>query len=305
MERDIEDYLAWLRDKRGKAAQTLSTYRRMLRRFATAHSGRDLRLLDDEALQHYLSNHLGSGNRSPATLSQHRTVLRGFYEWLYRQRILSANPALDLELPCQPRPTAPRALTPEQIPTLLEPPETDDPWLIRDHAILELFYSTGMCLAELAAINHCDLDADSDRYFIRRKDGTGRPVFIGSKARAALARWRSVRGHLPGNANEAALFLNEKGGRLSDRSIAKYVKAYAATRLPGINVHPHLLRHTFAIHLLQATGDLRALQALLGHKKIAATQKMYASFDFPLLVREYERKHPRMKTGGRRRKEQG
>ena len=70
-------------------------------------------------------------------------------------------------------------------------------------------------------------------------------------------------------------------------------------------MHPHLLRHTFAIHLLQATGDLRALQALLGHKKIAATQKMYASFDFPLLVREYERKHPRMKTGGRRRKEQG
>ena len=88
MERDIEDYLGWLRDKRGKAAQTLSTYRRMLRRFAAAHSGRDLRLLDDEALQHYLSNHLGSGNRSPATLSQHRTVLRGFYEWLYRQRIL-------------------------------------------------------------------------------------------------------------------------------------------------------------------------------------------------------------------------
>ena len=106
MERDIEDYLGWLRDKRGKAAQTLSTYRRMLRRFAAAHSGRDLRLLDDEALQHYLSNRLGSGNRSPATLSQHRTVLRGFYEWLYRQRILSANPALDLELPCQPRPTA-------------------------------------------------------------------------------------------------------------------------------------------------------------------------------------------------------
>ena len=221
-----------------------------------------------------------------------------------RQRILSANPALDLELPCQPQPTAPRTLTPEQITTLLEPPETDDPWLIRDHAILELFYSTGMCLAELAAIKHCDLDADSDRYFIRRKDGTGRPVFIGSKARAALARWRSVRGNLPGSANEAALFLNEKGGRLSDRSIAKYVKAYAATRLPGINVHPHLLRHTFAIHLLQATGDLRALQALLGHKKIAATQ-MYASFDFPFLVREYERKHPRMKMGGRRKKEQG
>ena len=94
MERDIEDYLGWLRDKRGKAAQTLSTYRRMLRRFAAAHSGRDLRLLDDEALQYYLSNHLGSSNRSPATLSQHRTVLRGFYEWLYRQRILSANPAL-------------------------------------------------------------------------------------------------------------------------------------------------------------------------------------------------------------------
>ena len=303
---NIEDYLAWLRDKRGKAAQTLSTYRRLLRRFEEAHSGRDLRLLDDEALQHYLVNHLGSGNRSPATLSRHRSVLRGFYEWLYRQRILSANPALELELPCQPQPAAPRTLTLAQITTLLEPPETDDPWLIRDHAILELFYSTGMRLTELAAINHCDLGADSDRYPIRRKGGgTGRPVFIGSKARAALARWQSVRGNLPGSANEAALFLNEKGGRLSDRSIAKHVKDYAATRLPGINVHPQLLRHTFAIHLLQATGDLRALQALLGHKKLVTTQMLYASFDFPFLAREYERKHPRMKTGGRRRKEQG
>ena len=164
MASDIEDYLAWLRDKRGKAAQTLSTYRRLLRRFEAAHSGRDLRLLDDETLQHYLVNHLGSGNRSPATLSRHRSVLRGFYEWLYRQRILSANPALELELPCQPQPAAPRTLTLAQITTLLEPPETDDPWLIRDHAILELFYSTGMRLTELAAINHCELGADSDRY---------------------------------------------------------------------------------------------------------------------------------------------
>ena len=302
---DIEDYLAWLRDKRGKAVQTLTTYRRLLRQFAAAHSGRDLRLLDDEALQHYLVNHLGSGNRSPATLSKHRSVLRGFYEWLYRQCILSANPTLELELPCQPQPAAPRTLTLAQISTLLEAPETDDPWLIRDHAILELFYSTGMRLAELAAINYCDLDANSDHYLIRGRGDVTRPVFIGSKARTALARWRSVRDNLPGSTNEAALFLNEKGGRLSDRSIAKHVKDYAATRLPGINVHPQLLRHTFAIHLLQATGDLRAVQALLGHKKLVTTQMMYASFDFPFLVREYERKHPRMKADGRQRKEQG
>jgi len=139
---DIEDYLAWLRDKRGKAAQTLSTYRRLLRRFEAAHSGRDLRLLDDETLQHYLVNHLGSGNRSPATLRMHRSVLRGFYEWLYRQRILSANPALELELPCQPQPAAPRTLTLAQITTLLEPPETD-PELGPLDAPVEVLFNVG------------------------------------------------------------------------------------------------------------------------------------------------------------------
>ena len=302
---DIEDYLVWLRDKRGKAKRTLISYRRMLYRFVEAYPGRDLRLLDTDDLQHYLGNVLGRCNYSPATLGTHRSVLRGFYGWLYHLRILSTNPVLDLELPCQPQPAAPRTLTLAQISTLLEPPEADDPWLIRDHAILELFYSTGMHLAELAAINACDLNADSDRYFIQGRSSASRPVFIGSKARAALARWQSVRDHLPGSANEAALFLNEKGGRLSDRSIAKHVKDYAATRLPRINVHPQLLRHTFAIHLLQATGDLRAVQALLGHKKLVTTQMMYASFDFPFLLREYERKHPRMKAKGRRRKEQG
>ena len=140
MERDIEDYLGWLRYKRGKAAQTLSTYRRMLRRFAAAHSGRDLRLLDDEALQHYLSNRLGSGNRSPATLSQHRTVLRGFYEWLYRPRILCASrdllprarALLSKSLPCWNlrKPTIPGSSATMPYSNCFTPPECASPsWL--------------------------------------------------------------------------------------------------------------------------------------------------------------------------------
>ena len=291
---DIDDYLAWLRYESGKSAQTLATYRRLLRQFADAHAGRDLSALDSQTLQDYLRKTLGGGKYSPATLNQHRAALRGYYGWLHRLRGLPTDPAATLKLPRKPRQPLPGVLTPEQITTLLEAPATDNPNLIRDHAILELFYSAGLRLAELATLNARDLSGDSTHHIIRGKGGVERLIFIGSKAREALARWQAVRGQLLKKADETALFLNKNGGRLTERGIALRLKAYAAERLPGVNVHPHMLRHSFATHLLQSSGDLRSVQELLGHKNLATTQ-IYTHLDYQHLAREYDAKHPRAK----------
>ena len=291
---DIDDHLAWLRYERGKAAQTLSTYRRLLYQFAEAHRERDLHSLEQHDLQHYLLKTLGGGKYSPATLNQHRAALRSYYGWLHRLHGLPTNPAAALKLPRKPRQPLPKDLSPEQITTLLEAPTTDNPNRIRDHTILELFYSAGLRLAELASLNQRDLGPDSEHHIIRGKGGVERLIFIGSKAREALARWQTVRGQLLKKADEPALFLNKNGGRLTERGIALRLKAYAAERLPGVNVHPHMLRHTFASHILQSSGDLRSVQELLGHKNLATTQ-IYTHLDYQHLARTYDEKHPRAK----------
>ena len=290
---DIDDYLAYLRYERGKAAQTLATYRRLLYQFAEAHHDRDLHALEPRDLQNYLTKTLGGGKYSPATLNQHRAALRSYYRWLHRLRGLPTDPAAALKLPRKPRQPLPKDLSPEQITTLLEAPATDNPNLIRDHTILELFYSAGLRLAELAALN-ADLPEANGHTIVRGKGGVERLVFIGSKAREALARWRAVRGSLQKKPQETALFLNKNGTRISERGIALRLKAYAAERLPGVNVHPHMLRHTFASHILQSSGDLRSVQELLGHKNLATTQ-IYTHLDYQHLARTYDEKHPRAK----------
>ena len=290
---DIEDYLAHLRYERGKAATTLSTYRRLLQHCAAAHPDSPLRELGSRQLQTYLNKQAAAGY-SAASLNQHRAALRSYYNWQQRLRGLENNPAAALKLPRKASQPLPKALTPEQITTLLTPPEDDNPNLLRDHAILELFYSAGLRLAELAALNNHDLNARSTHHIIRGKGGVERLIFIGSKAREALARWQNVRGKLQKKAGESALFLNKNGGRISERGIAMRLKAYAAEKLPGINVHPHMLRHSFASHILESSGDIRSVQELLGHKNLATTQ-IYTHLDYQHLARTYDQKHPRAK----------
>ena len=291
---DLDDYLAYLRYERAAAAQTIATYRRLLLQFAAAFPEENLRALDAQTLKDYLLRLTKEHKYSAATLNQHRAALHGYYGWLHRQRGLADDPSTHLKLPRKSKRPLPEVLTPEQITTLLEAPATDNPNLIRDHAILELFYSAGLRLAELAALNARDLSGDSTHHIIRGKGGVERLIFIGSKAREALARWQAVRGQLLKKAGETALFLNKNGGRLTERGIALRLKAYAAERLPGVNVHPHMLRHSFATHLLQSSGDLRSVQELLGHKNLATTQ-IYTHLDYQHLAREYDAKHPRAK----------
>ena len=289
---DLDDYLAYLRYERGAAAQTIATYRRLLYQFAEAHRDRDLHALEPRDLQNYLTKTLGGGKYSPATLNQHRAALRGYYGWLHRQRGLADDPSVHLKLPRKSKRPLPEVLTPEQITALLTPPEDSDPLNLRDHAILELFYSAGLRLAELAALN-ADLPEANGHTIVRGKGGVERLVFIGSKAREALARWRAVRGSLQKKPEETALFLNKNGTRISERGIALRLKAYAYDKI-HINIHPHTLRHTFATHILQSSGDIRAVQEMLGHKNLATTQ-IYTHLNTQTLIKTYDAHHPRAK----------
>ena len=289
---DLDDYLAYLRYERAAAAQTITTYRRLLLQFAAAFPEENLRALDAQTLKDYLLRLTKEHKYSAATLNQHRAALRGYYGWLHRQRGLADDPSTHLKLPRKSKRPLPEVLTPEQITALLTPPEDSDPLKLRDHAILELFYSAGLRLAELAALN-ADLPEANGHTIVRGKGGVERLVFIGSKAREALARWRAVRGSLQKKSQETALFLNKNGTRISERGIALRLKAYAYDKI-HLNIHPHTLRHTFATHILQSSGDIRAVQEMLGHKNLATTQ-IYTHLNTQTLIKTYDAHHPRAK----------
>ena len=182
---DLDDYLAYLRYERAAAAQTIATYRRLLLQFAAAFPEENLRALDAQTLKDYLLRLTKEHKYSAATLNQHRAALRGYYGWLHRQRGLADDPSTHLKLPRKSKRPLPEVLTPEQITALLTPPEDSDPLKLRDHAILELFYSAGLRLAELAALN-ADLPEANGHTIVRGKGGVERLVFIGSNA-----RWRA------------------------------------------------------------------------------------------------------------------
>ena len=289
---DLDDYLAYLRYERAAAAQTIATYRRLLLQFAAAFPEENLRALDAQTLKDYLLRLTKEHKYSAATLNQHRAALRGYYGWLHRQRGLADDPSTHLKLPRKSKRPLPEVLTPEQITALLTPPEDSDPLKLRDHAILELFYSAGLRLAELAALN-ADLPEANGHTIVRGKGGVERLVFIGSKAREALARWRAVRGSLKKKPQETALFLNKNGTRISERGIALRLKAYAYDKI-HLNIHPHTLRHTFATHILQSSGDIRTVQEMLGHKNLATTQ-IYTHLNTQTLIKNYDAHHPRAK----------
>jgi tyrosine recombinase xerC len=289
---DLDDYLAYLRYERAAAAQTITTYRRLLLQFAAAFPEENLRALDAQTLKDYLLRLTKEHKYSAATLNQHRAALRGYYGWLHCQRGLADDPSTHLKLPRKSKRPLPEVLTPEQITTLLTPPEDSDPLKLRDHAILELFYSAGLRLAELAALN-ADLPEANGHTIVRGKGGVERLVFIGSKAREALARWRAVRSNLQKKPQETALFLNKNGTRISERGIALRLKAYAYDKI-HLNIHPHTLRHTFATHILQSSGDIRAVQEMLGHKNLATTQ-IYTHLNTQTLIKNYNAHHPRAK----------
>jgi integrase/recombinase XerC len=290
----IESFLGHLAHERRLSEQTLIAYRRDLERLSDWLSEAEslaIEKLDEQAVRQYLAwrhRHGASGK----TLQRELSSLRSLYRWLLREGLAGSNPAVGVRAPKSPR-RLPATLDADQLCSLLDHPVDDDLLTIRDQAMVELFYSSGLRLAELVSVNVGDIDMAEGELGVLGKGSKTRRVPVGLKAREAVQRWMQVRANLAG-AGEPALFVSSRGTRINPRTvevrIARWARLQGATR----DLHPHLLRHSFATHLLESSGDLRAVQELLGHADIGTTQ-IYTHLDFQHLAQVYDQAHPRAK----------
>lgn len=218
---------------------------------------------------------------------------RSFFNYLGKQAGFPRNPAASVQAPRKPR-KLPRTLDTDQVNHYLKF-EDDSPLIRRDRAMAELFYSSGLRLAELAAIDVSDLDAGSRLITVTGKGNKTRTVPVGGPALDAIASWLEVKPEVADNEDCAlAMFISRHGRRISVRSIQTRLKLQGRRAGMPQDVHPHMLRHSFASHMLESSGDLRAVQELLGHANIATTQ-IYTHLDFQHLAKVYDAAHPRAK----------
>ncbi|MBP5986115.1 MAG: tyrosine recombinase XerC [Azonexus sp.] len=288
-------WLAELADQRRLSPHTISNYRRDLGKLLAVAGEIQLAGLQVHHVRRFIAQLHGQG-LSGRSLARLLSAWRGFFGWLGERGLVKANPCDGIRPPKSPR-LLPKALSVDETARLLAPAEDDDlVQAARDLAMFELFYSSGLRLAELVALDCEALDSIAHEGEVRvlGKRNKLRVVPVGSKAREALAAWSAVRDELakPG---EKALFVGQRGSRISPRMVeARLARRAVLLGLPT-HVHPHMLRHSFASHVLQSSGDLRAVQEMLGHASIASTQ-VYTHLDFQHLAKVYDAAHPRAKA---------
>jgi integrase/recombinase XerC len=217
--------------------------------------------------------------------------VRGFFNFLLREGVVRSNPALDVRAPKAAK-RLPGTLDVDQISQLLDIPP-DDVLAVRDKAIMELFYSSGLRLDELVTLDLGQLDLPDRTVRVLGKGRKQRIVPVGRKAEEALRAWLKERAALA-TAGETAVFVGRNGSRLKHRAVQLRIRYWARRKGLPTQVHPHLFRHSFATHLLESSKDLRGVQELLGHADISTTQ-VYTHLDFAHLARTYDASHPRAK----------
>ena len=228
-------------------------------------------------------------NLAPKSIQRILSSWRSFFTYLLQQGLVKLNPVEGIRAPKSPR-KLPNSLDPDQISQVLNAPiASDDPMAMRDKAMLELTYSCGLRLAELASLNIFDIDLADSSLIVTGKGNKTRQLPIGRQAVVAIKSWLQQRTQLKCH-DANALFINHRGQRMGVRGIQMRMANMAAAH--GQHVHPHMLRHSFASHLLQSSGDLRAVQELLGHSNISTTQ-MYTHLDYQHLAKVYDKAHPR------------
>lgn len=230
-----------------------------------------------------------AGGLSPRSVQRRLSAVRTFLRFLQRERVITQNPAADVRAPKATR-RLPETLDVDQMSRLLDI-QGDDPLALRDRAIMELFYSSGLRLAELIALDLGAIDFADRTVRVTGKGNKSRILPVGRKAVDALQAWLKVRGAHAG-AGETALFTGRGGRRVGQRTIQARIARWARLQGLPVHVHPHLFRHSFASHLLESSQDLRGVQELLGHADIATTQ-VYTHLDFQHLARIYDKAHPR------------
>ncbi len=230
-----------------------------------------------------------AGGLGARSIQRRLSAVRSFFSYLMREGVLRSNAALEIRAPKAPR-HLPRTLDPDQVARLLAI-EQDDPLALRDRALMELAYSSGLRLAELLGVDLGDLDLADRTVRVLGKGAKTRILPVGRKAIEALRRWLTARAAFAA-ADEVAVFIGRHGRRIGPRAVQARVAHWSRRRGLGVAVNPHLFRHSFATHLLESSRDLRGVQELLGHADIGTTQ-VYTHLDFQHLARIYEASHPR------------
>ncbi|MGC8120026.1 tyrosine recombinase XerC [Marinobacter sp. VGCF2001] len=287
----LSEFLRHLQSEKRHSPRTCDHYLRDLERLAAwlSDSGTgDWSALSAHDVRRYVAR-LSRDGLSGRSIARHLSAIRRFYQYLLREGLARDNPALDVRAPRSGR-RLPRVADVDQMTQLLDAPP-EDPLEVRDLAMFELMYSSGLRLAELAGADLSALDLRAAEIRVLGKGNKERVLPVGAKAVAALTRWLSCRKAMAADA-ETALFVSQRGNRLSRRSIQSRLARWGTVHGADQRLHPHLFRHSFASHMLESSGDLRAVQELLGHADIATTQ-VYTHLDFQHLARVYDQSHPR------------
>lgn len=282
----LEAYLMYLSSERGLSRHTLENYARDMRVLFAKMGTVDLDTLQTQDIRRMLAG-LHAQGLSGKSLARMLSAWRGFYHYLVKRHGYTHNPCDSLRAPKSPR-ALPKALSPDQTRQLLET-QPDTALLARDRAILELFYSSGLRLSELAELKLSQLDLTSGEVTVTGKGNKTRIVPVGTRAAQALAEWLEDR-----PTGTDYVFPGRGNAHLGQRAIELRMKQWASRAGLEANLHPHVLRHSFASHLLQSSGDLRAVQEMLGHASISTTQ-IYTRLDFQHLAKAYDAAHPRAK----------
>ena len=290
----------WLKERiiQNQSEHTISAYQRDLTDFFYFCEVKKLQLQDIEAsdLREYLAERVERDQLSSSSLQRHLTSIRQFMKWAEQGQYLVQNPSEDFKLKRQPRPL-PGMIDIETINQILDQaaPEKilDQQLWLRDKAMLELLYSSGLRLAELQGLSFKDIDFNRMLLRITGKGNKTRIVPFGQKAKDSLLLWMSVYRIWQGDLRaDFSIFISTKGQTLTPRQIENRVKYQAQRAGVNVDLHPHLLRHCFASHMLSASGDLRSVQEMLGHSNLSTTQ-IYTHVDFDQLAKVYDQSHPR------------
>lgn len=288
---DVDRYLEHLRVERRSSPNTIAAYSRDLKRFAAEVGETPSTAISTADVRRFAAR-LHAQGLSPRSIARHLSSVRRLFAFLVGRGDTGANPASGVRAP-KLRQRLPKTLDVDQTATLFTSTAVT-PLEIRDRAIAELFYSSGLRLAELVGMDVRDLDLANGFATVTGKGQKVRIVPVGRAARLAIEAWLATREPLRG---DEPLFTSRQGRRLSARNVQLRLKRLGQTTSGNDALHPHMLRHSFASHLLESSGDLRAVQELLGHANISTTQ-IYTHLDFQHLAKVYDDAHPRARTDG-------
>ena len=288
----LDEYLQFLHVERGLSPLTRENYARDIKQLMTLAGETALNNLQITHIRRFIAS-LHSKGLGGKSIARMLSSWRGFFDYLIERHGFSSNPVIGLRAPKSPK-TLPQALSIEQAVKLVD--IKDDAILsVRDHAILELFYSSGLRLSELVNLNVDALDFSQGTVTVTGKGNKTRIVPLGSHAMTAIQTWYEKRVNLlTSNPAEKAVFIGLQGRRIGARNLQYRMKEWSIKQGINSSVHPHMLRHSFASHVLQSSQDLRAVQEMLGHANISTTQ-VYTHLDYQHLTKVYDQAHPRAK----------